>query len=216
MNKLRFLTSGESHGKALVCTIDGLPSNLSLSAEDIDKELSRRQKGYGRGGRMKIETDRAQILSGVRWGKTLGSPISLLIENRDWANWHEVMSSELIVKSPEIADSKFHPVTRPRPGHADLSGALKYGHRDLRNVLERSSARETAARVAVGAITKKFLLEFGIEIISYVTEIGGAGLKTTDHRPQTTDLKTFHSMSRKAEASQVRCPDKDEIGRAHV
>ena len=209
MNKLRFLTSGESHGKALVCTIDGLPSNLSLSAGDIDKELSRRQKGYGRGGRMKIETDRAQILSGVRWGKTLGSPISLLIENKDWANWHEVMSSELIVKSPEIPDSKFHPVTRPRPGHADLCGALKYGHRDLRNVLERSSARETAARVAVGAITKKFLSEFGIEIISYVTEIGGAGLKSREQRTENRDLKGLHSMSRKAEASQVRCPDKD-------
>ena len=209
MNKLRFLTSGESHGKALVCTIDGLPSNLSLSAEDIDKELSRRQKGYGRGGRMQIESDRAQILSGVRRGQTLGSPISLLIENKDWVNWHEAMSPELRVKGSETPGPGSQPVTRPRPGHADLSGALKYNHRDLRNVLERSSARETAARVAVGAITKKFLSEFGIEIISYVTEIGGAGQKKTEHGTRNTDLKTFHSMFSKAEASPVRCPDKD-------
>ena len=142
MNKLRYLTSGESHGKALVCTIDGLPSNLSLSAEDIDKELSRRQKGYGRGGRMKIEADRVQILSGGRRGKTLGSPISLLIENKDWVNWHEIMSPELRVKSAETPNSKLQPVTRPRPGHADLSGALKYGHRDLRNEIGRASCRE--------------------------------------------------------------------------
>ena len=162
LEKLRYLTSGESHGKALICTIDGLPSNLSLSAEDIDKDLARRQKGYGRGGRMKIESDQAQILSGVRRGKTLGSPVSLLIENKDWTNWQEIMSPELNsehrkgeVTSP-LPNSKLQPVTRPRPGHADLSGALKYGHRDLRNVLERSSARETAARVAIGAIAKKF------------------------------------------------------------
>ena len=157
---------------------------------------------------MQIESDRAQILSGVRRGKTLGSPISLLIENKDWVNWHEVMSPELRVKGADPPDTKLQPVTRPRPGHADLSGALKYNHRDLRNVLERSSARETAARVAVGALTKKFLSEFGIEIISYVTEIGRAGQKNTEHRAQNTDMKTLMSMFKSAETSPVRCPDK--------
>jgi chorismate synthase len=208
LEKLRFLTSGESHGQALVCIIDGIPSNLPLSARDIDADLSRRQKGFGRGGRMKIESDRAEILSGVRHGKTLGSPVSLLIENKDWANWQEVMSPELRVKglkteSPKLSapESKLKPVTRPRPGHADLSGALKYEHRDIRNVLERSSARETAARVAAGAVAKKFLSEFNIRIISYVTEIGGAGV-------QNTDEINFLSLYKKAELSQVRCPNK--------
>ncbi len=213
--KLKFLTSGESHGQALTCIIDGIPSNLPLSAGDIDKDLARRQKGYGRGGRMRIETDRAQILSGVRHGKTLGSPISLLIQNKDWENWQGVMSPELRVKRLESKnsklqtnDSKLQAVTRPRPGHADLTGALKYDHRDLRNVLERSSARETAARVALGAIARKLLSEFGICVISYVTGIGGAGLKSTEHRTQNTDIKTLLEMFKKAEASEVRCPDK--------
>lgn len=213
--KLRFLTSGESHGRALLCTLEGIPSNLSLSSTDIDRDLSRRQKGYGRGGRMKIESDRVQILSGVRWGKTLGSPISLLLENKDWFNWQEVMSSEIPVqgiesKKGEILnpDSKSQPVTRPRPGHADLAGALKYNHRDLRNVLERSSARETAARVAAGAIAKKFLSEFGITLVSYVAEIGGTGLVNSSHRSQITDEETFMKFFRNAESSPVRCPDR--------
>jgi chorismate synthase len=200
LSKLRFLTSGESHGQALICVIEGIPSNLPLSADFINKDLSRRQQGFGRGGRMKIESDRVQILSGVRLGKTLGSPISLLIENKDWANWYEVMSPELKVESQELKN-----VTRPRPGHADLSGALKYDHKDIRNVLERSSARETATRVAAGAIAKRLLSEFGIEIISYVCEIGGAGIKNS---PRTTNIKTFMSMFKRAETSPVRCPDK--------
>jgi chorismate synthase len=207
MNKLRFLTSGESHGQALTCIIEGVPSNLFLSAKNIDRDLARRQKGYGRGGRMKIESDHAQILSGVRLGRTLGSPISLLIKNKDWVNWENIMSPEHAntkggtkgVKTMSL--QRGEPVTRPRPGHADLSGALKYNHKDIRNVLERSSARETAARVAVGAIAKKFLSEFDIRIISYVTEIGGAGIKNTDK-------KDFPAMFKKAEASPVRCPDK--------
>ncbi|MBI5409224.1 MAG: chorismate synthase [Nitrospirae bacterium] len=214
LEKLRYLTSGESHGRALVCTIDGLPSNLSLSAKDINPDLSRRQKGFGRGGRMKIESDRAQILSGVRWGKTLGSPVSLLIENKDWSNWQYIMSPELRVKSLELNtelithNSKLQAVTRPRPGHADLSGALKYNHRDLRNVLEHSSARETAARVAIGAIAKKFLSEFDIQIISYVTEIGG--VKSSELRVKSQESeKKFLSLFKKAEASPVRCPDSE-------
>ena len=162
--KLRYITSGESHGRALVCTIDGIPSNLTVSEADIGKDLARRQKGHGRGGRMKIETDSAQILSGVRHGRTLGSPIALLIENKDWANWEAIMNPDSKYARRAATLEKGAPVTRPRPGHADLSGALKYGHRDMRNVLERSSARETAARVAVGAVARKFLSEFGIKI----------------------------------------------------
>ncbi len=203
LEKLRYLTSGESHGRALVCTIDGLPSNLPLSAADIDTDLARRQKGYGRGGRMKIESDHAQILSGVRHGRTLGSPVALMIENKDWVNWQEVMSPEQRVQGP---DTLMKAVTRPRPGHADLTGALKYGHRDLRNVLERSSARETAARVAVGAVAKRFLSEFAIHVVSYVKEIGGAGLGRNEHG---TDIKAIMRMFKKAEASPVRCPDEE-------
>ena len=218
LEKIRFLTSGESHGQALVCIIDGIPSNLPLSANNIDADLSRRQKGFGRGGRMKIESDRAEILSGVRHGKTLGSPVSLLIENKDWANWQNIMSPEPVVRARRnVPLQKGEPVTRPRPGHADLSGALKYEHRDIRNVLERSSARETAARVAAGAVAKQFLSEFNIRIISYVTEIGGTGVQNAElgtprmasqRGRQNTSEKNFLSLFKKAEASQVRCPDK--------
>lgn len=202
LEKLKYLTSGESHGKALLCVIDGMPSNLPLSEKDIDGDLSRRQKGHGRGGRMKIETDHAQIMSGVRWGKTLGSPIGLMIENRDWANWDKAMSP--LSKD----DGSIVKVTRPRPGHADLSGAVKYGHNDIRNVLERSSARETAARTALGAIAKRFLSEFDIKVLSYVTEIGGIEAKDILHNAQSPDLKSILSMFKDAEASAVRCPDR--------
>lgn len=198
--KLRYITSGESHGRALVCTIDGIPSNLPVCEADIGKDLARRQKGHGRGGRMKIETDSAQILSGVRHGRTLGSPIAILIENRDWANWKEIMNPDIKYARRAASLEKGAPVTRPRPGHADLSGALKYGHRDLRNVLERSSARETAARVAVGAIARKFLSEFGIQVGSYVTEIGGIKSQTKG--------KNLSSLFKTADNSPVRCVDK--------
>ncbi|MCK5511250.1 MAG: chorismate synthase [Thermodesulfovibrionia bacterium] len=206
--KLRYLTSGESHGCALLCIIDGMPSGLSILKSDINRDLSRRQKGYGRSGRMKIESDSVQILSGVRWGKTIGSPITLLIENRDWVNWKEVMSPELRMRSSVRKDARRSVLTRPRPGHADLSGALKYGHRDLRNVLERSSARETAARVAVGAVAKKFLSEFNIKVMSSVVEIGGIHIQNSERRAQDTDINSFLSMFKRAEASPVRCPDK--------
>jgi chorismate synthase len=204
MTKLRFLTAGESHGRALVGIIEGIPSGLSLSGEDIDRELKRRQGGYGRGGRMKIESDRALILSGVRRGRTLGSPISLLVENKDWENWREVMNPDTTGGKASPKDSRGMPVTRPRPGHADLAGALKYDHKDLRNILERSSARETAMRVALGAVARKFLGVFGICIGSYVLSIGGKKVRTCVPGVVEEDLlKLFE----RAEKSPVRCAE---------
>lgn len=164
---LRYLTAGESHGPQLTAIIEGLPAGLMVHAGEINCELARRQKGYGRGGRMKIETDTVEILSGVRWGATLGSPVTLAVRNRDWENWHEKMSPLEQFRDDAIA------VTRPRPGHADLTGAMKYNHSDVRNILERSSARETAVRVAVGAMAKQLLSAFGIRVGGYVTVIGG-------------------------------------------
>ncbi len=202
MAKLRFLTSGESHGKALIGILEGMPSGLSLSPQDIDRDLSRRQKGHGRGGRMKIESDAVQILSGVRWGKTIGSPIALLIENRDWANWTKTMSVMAKERDPSVC------VTRPRPGHADLSGAMKYGHHDLRNVLERSSARETAARVALGAVARKFLSEFGINIMSSVVAIGGIAVQKSEQGSFITDTGKLVALFRRSETSPVRCYDR--------
>jgi len=190
---LRFLTAGESHGKGLVAILEGIPANLELSPEDINRELARRQKGYGRGGRMKIERDKVDIISGVRFGKTLGSPIAMAIWNRDYENWKERMAVE--GEPPE----GYRPFTRPRPGHADLVGGIKYNQRDLRNILERSSARETAARVAAGAVCKKFLSEFGIKIGSYVRVLGGYKVKE-----MPLDLWSRHL---KAEQSEVRIPN---------
>ena len=165
----RFTTAGESHGRALVAIVEGLPAGLPIDAAVIDRELARRQRGYGRGGRMKIEQDQVEILSGVRHGLTLGSPIALMIENKDWANWTDVMAAE----RREIAPEKSRRVKRPRPGHADLAGGLKFGARDLRNVLERASARETAARVACGALAKQLLASFGADVRSHVIQLGG-------------------------------------------
>ena len=202
---LRFLTSGESHGKALIGILEGIPSGLFISADDTDKDLGRRQGGYGRGNRMKIETDCAEILSGVRWGKTIGSPIAILIQNKDWANWQEIMSAEV---NPQSAIRNPKSVTRPRPGHADLAGSLKYDTHDIRDILERSSARETAMRVALGAIAKKFLSEFNVNVGSYVIQIGSIKVESSKLKVQSSEeelLKTFDL----AEKSQVRCPDKD-------
>jgi len=165
MKKINFLTAGESHGKGLIGIIDGLPSGLEISEKDINLELRRRQMGFGRGGRMKIENDKAIIYSGVRLGKTLGSPISILIENKDWENWTDIMS---ITSNENIENKK---ITMPRPGHADLAGIMKYDFDDIRNVIERSSARETTMRVALGSICKKLLEYCNIEIGSYVTSI---------------------------------------------
>ncbi|BCA85730.1 chorismate synthase [Enterococcus saigonensis] len=166
---MRYLTAGESHGPELTAIIDGLPAGMPLLAADINLELARRQGGYGRGGRMKIEKDQVRITSGVRHGKTLGSPVTLVVENRDWKNWQTVMATEEV----DAKEQKLRQVTRPRPGHADLVGGMKYHHKDLRNVLERSSARETTMRVAVGAVAKKLLKELEIEIAGHVTVLGG-------------------------------------------
>ena len=166
---LRFTTAGESHGRALVAIVEGLPAGLPLDVAQINHELERRQWGYGRGGRMKIEQDKVEILSGIRHGLTLGSPISLVIENKDWANWTEVMNAE----PREVADAKSRRLSRPRPGHADLAGGQKFAARDLRNILERASARETAARVACGALAKQLIAAFGVEIRSHVIQLGG-------------------------------------------
>ena len=190
----RFLTAGESHGEGLTAVIEGLPAGLPLTEADIDTDLARRQRGYGRGGRMKIERDHAHISSGVRWGVTLGSPLTLNIQNRDWENWKDTMA---VGEPPTGTAAKA--VTRPRPGHADLAGAMKYGHRDIRNVLERSSARETTARVAVAGVARRLLGEFGITILSHVTEIGPVRIGPL--------AVPWDEIARRAEASEVRCAD---------
>lgn len=168
---LRYFTSGESHGEALVAFLSGLPAGLAVDQEYLDRDLWRRQQGYGRGGRMKIETDKAHILSGVHHGITIGSPIAVLLENKDWKNWQE----SLPVTAGDPA--KYKAVKSPRPGHADLAGALKYNFSEARYVLERASARESAARVAVGAIAKLFLREFGMEVLSHVISVGAANVE---------------------------------------
>jgi chorismate synthase len=176
---LRFLTAGESHGQGLVVILEGMPAGLPLDIEQVAAELRRRQGGYGRGRRMLIESDRAEVLSGVRHGETLGSPIALLIKNKDWENWRQTMSVE-----PEPAADAGGPnrptVTRPRPGHADLAGTVKYDRTDIRDVLERASARETAARVAAGSVARQLLARFGIETVSHVIAINGVGLADPD------------------------------------
>ena len=173
---LRFLTAGESHGQALVVTVDGMPAGLQLDIDALNLQLRRRQGGYGRGRRMQIESDRAEVLSGVRHGVTTGAPIALLIRNRDWVNWQQTMYVE--AEKPEGATGAENrpDVTRPRPGHADLAGAIKYGHSDIRDVLERASARETAARVAAGSLARQLLGRFGVRIASHVSAIGGVAL----------------------------------------
>lgn len=197
MGKLRFLNAGESHGPALTAIIEGIPSNLEISSEYINNQLERRQQGYGRGGRMKIEKDRVEILSGVRFGKTLGSPITLMIKNRDWENWTDIMAIE-------GEPSEKRRITNPRPGHADLVGGIKYGFDDLRNVLERASARETTTRVAVGAVCRKLLEDVGIKIGSYVVSIGELSVKEL-----ITDISLEERYER-AERSSVRVPVPEE------
>ena len=198
---IKYLTAGESHGKALTTIVQGFPSNLKISEEYINKQLKRRQAGYGRGLRMKIESDKAEILSGVRFGKTLSSPISILIKNNDWENWQTKMSIE-----PTNQDNE--KITIPRPGHADLVGISKYNLDDIRNSIERSSARETAARVAAGSIAKKLLEEFNIKIGSFVESIGGIYPENnfSDQLYSNTNLTNLDasSVSLKADKSQVR------------
>lgn len=193
---MRYITAGESHGPELTAIIEGLPAGLPLTADDINKELIRRQTGYGRGGRMLIETDRVRITSGLRHGKTLGSPITLVVENKDWKNWTKVMGIE------EVPDKqkKIRRVARPRPGHADLVGGMKYHFDDLRNVLERSSARETTMRVAIGAIAKKILSELDIDVAGHVTMLGGI-------QATVPDGLTVSEIREISEKSDVRVVD---------
>ncbi len=197
MGRLRFLNAGESHGPALTAIIEGIPSNLRVSSEYINKELARRQRGYGRGGRMKIEKDKVEILSGVRFGYTLGSPITLMIKNKDWENWKDIMAVE-----GEPTEKR--EIVHPRPGHADLVGGIKYGFKDLRNVLERASARETTTRVAVGAVCKQLLEDIGIKIGSYVVSIGELSVK------ELIQVMPLEERFKKAEESEVRIPVPEE------
>lgn len=194
---MRYLTAGESHGKQLTTIIEGIPSNMPLVKEDINSSLLRRQKGHGRGKRMQIEKDMAEITSGVRHGYTLDSPIALVIHNDDFKHWTDIMGEDPVAQDQKIRRE----VSRPRPGHADLNGALKYGHRDMRNVLERSSARETAARVAAGAVAKTLLKQLGIDVVGYVKEI--AGIRAAE----ISDLSCQERFERQ-EASPVRTLDK--------
>ena len=196
---VRFLTAGESHGRALIVILEGIPAGLSLDLDAITRELRRRQGGYGRGRRMVIESDAAQILSGVRAGQTIGSPIAMMIENRDWANWQYTMrvTEE---PPPDAGGARRAPVTRPRPGHADLAGVAKYGRSDVRDILERASARETAARVAAGAIARQLLAHAGVGLTSHVFTIGNAGLPPDTHVP-------FDLAAALPDDSPVRCVD---------
>ena len=195
----RFLTAGESHGRSLVAIVEGVPAGLPLSEADFASDLSRRQRGYGRGRRMAIEHDKAELLSGIRYGRTIGSPIALLISNRDWVNWQHTMS---VTENPaeDTPGARRAAVTRPRPGHADLSGGLKYDRQDLRDVLERASARETAARTAVGAVAKGLLRQIGIEITSHVIEIGG-------ERISAPLQVSFNDAKQLPDDDDVRCVD---------
>jgi chorismate synthase len=197
---LRFTTAGESHGPGLTAVVEGLPAGLTLAPEDIDRDLARRQLGHGRGGRMKIESDRAEVTSGIRHGRTLGSPVSLRVVNRDFANWEERMN-------PWPVETDVAEVHLPRPGHADLAGVQKFGFSDVRNVLERASARETAARVACGALAKVYLRAFGVEVRSHVIQIGSV------HAPERDELtvEDFEGV----DESPVRCLDA-EASRAMV
>jgi chorismate synthase len=198
---LRYLTAGESHGPALTTIVEGLPAGVPVDMDAINQDLARRQSGYGRGGRMKIEKDRAQVLSGIRHGKTLGSPVTLMVENRDWVNWTEVMSpTPVAAYTDPRAEGKLR--TRPRPGHADLVGALKYEHTDLRNVLERASARETTMRVAAGSLARQVLAPFGIELTGHVRSIGQVVANVPDELAENVA-----ALRQTAEASEVRCAD---------
>lgn len=188
---LRYLTSGETHGKALIAILEGVPSNLKVDIDFINQKLALRQSGYGRGDRMKIEKDKVDILSGVRDGKTLGSPIALQIVNRDWENWQQEMAV--------VAATYNRKVTRPRPGHADLSGVLKYNHKDIRNVLERASARETAIRTAIGELCSYFMTQFGINTFSHVVQIGTA--------KQDKGYNEFNNIQEIINNSKLRCLD---------
>lgn len=203
MTRLRFLTAGESHGKALTVIVEGLPAGLPVDAAAVDRDLARRMQGYGRGARMKIEQDRVEWLAGVRAGETLGSPVAMLVPNRDWANWEDVMAAE---GTP--GEARRRRVTRPRPGHADLVGVLKYDRADARDILERASARETVARVAAGALARRLLDAFGVEIGSHVVSLGGVTAAPPQELPrplnEAADRSSVRMLDPQAEAEAVR------------
>ena len=198
---LRVLTAGESHGPQLTIFVENLPAGMPVLAEDINVDLARRQKGYGRGGRQQIERDCVEIVAGVRHGRTMGGPIAMVVRNRDWANWQGKMDVEPVPDPPP-------PVTRLRPGHADLAGVVKFGHHDVRNVLERASARETASRVAAGALGKVFLRQFGVQIRSHVRSIGPARAETPAELELTHD-GALHAWWQQVEESPIRTGDQD-------
>src|ERR1700761_2352114 len=207
---LRFTTAGESHGQALVSILEGMPAGLPLLADDVNVELARRQQGYGRGRRMQIEKDTIEFLSGVRAGQTLGSPIAMLIHNRDWKNWQEIMDPAPRESDP---DPRKRAVTRVRPGHADLTGILKYDRDDARDILERASARETTARVAAAAICRKFLTEFDVRIGSHLVHLGGIDATRPDILPDDLNAASDQSQLRTldADAEQRMIAYIDEI-----
>ena len=208
---LRFETAGESHGEWLVATLTGLPAGIPISLDAVNRELWRRQQGYGRGGRMKIETDRAEIVAGVRHSRTIGSPIAILIRNRDWENW----TNALPVEDVAGAEDQRKPVTRPRPGHADLAGAVKYNFHDARYILERASARETAARVAVGAIAKALLGEFGITVLSHVIAVGRVRLERAVEFSELVELSRRDSVLLGCVDPAVEARMKEEVDEAY-
>jgi chorismate synthase len=195
---LRYLDAGESHGKGIACVVEGMPRGIPLVAAYIESELSRRRAGYGRGARMGLEQDRVEVISGIRAGHTLGSPIAMLVINAEYGKWREIMAVD--------GDVRAEAVTAPRPGHADLAGALKYGTRDLRDILERASARETVGRVCAGAVAKRFLEELGIGVFSHVLEVGGVGVEPGAVAPSGDEL-------RRADSDAMRCLDEECSGR---
>jgi chorismate synthase len=208
---LRFLTAGESHGQGLVAILEGMPAGLDIDEDALTRDLRRRQGGYGRGRRMAIESDRAQILSGIRHGRTTGAPIALLITNKDWTNWQKTMHVEAEMPA-DATGAQRAPVTRPRPGHADLAGALKYGHADIRDVLERASARETAARVATAGLTRQFLARFQVEVMSHVVSIGDVGVAeslavSVNHIRSIPEDSPLHCADPDVERDMIRAID---------
>ena len=198
---IRFTTAGESHGQALVCILEGMPAGVPLVANDIDEQLSRRQQGYGRGRRMQIERDQVELLAGIRAGETLGSPIAMLVRNRDWKNWAEIMDPAPRAGDP---DPRRRAVTRVRPGHADLTGLLKYDRSDARDILERASARETTVRVAAGAVCRRFLAEFGVRIGSHLSHLGGIDAARPEPMPADINAAADESPLRTLDAAAER------------
>ena len=207
MSRLRFLTAGESHGPALVATLEGLPAGLEVAARAMSNELERRKLGYGRSPRMNFEEDRLELLAGIRHGRTMGSPVSVVIHNTEWPKWVDAMDPAPRDDVDDIrATGRGKQLTRPRPGHADLVGALKYAYDDVRDALERASARETAARVVVGTMAKALLAEVGVTVLSHVVGIGGVEVAGDAPRPGPEDLERI-------DADPVRCADRDASGR---